>query len=89
MLLSNLPDLHEAKDLYEWANANGLQKTKELFAAYVEIGQPDDFMDHYTSRAMCFWASMGLEGNGFDDTALVMYIDTVYGPELYFHMWGW
>jgi hypothetical protein len=83
-----LPNLQTSKELYDWANANGLEKTQELLALYIDLGQPDDFMCEYTTRAMCYWASRGLEGKGYAEDGIVWNAKTQYGIGLYNYMWG-
>lgn len=79
-------DLKTGIELYRFAKAFGRASTKRLLRQYVTEGEPHDFMPGYTSRAMCRIASAGLEGLAVDKAQ--SYIDTKYGSELYFHMWG-
>ena len=80
-------ELQTGEELWQFARENGLQAVAALLRKHVEDGQPDNFMPGYTSRAMCRIASRGIEGKP-DDPEVVSYLDTKYGVDLYWCMWG-
>lgn len=61
----------------------GLDRAKQLLRKYVLDGQPDSFCPYCTSRVLCREASNAITGENHKS-----YIDTKYGSELYFYMWG-
>ncbi len=71
------------ENFVEECKKGGLERAKELLRKFVENDQPDDFCDGATSRAMCREASNAITGETHD-----CYINTKYGPSLYFYMWG-
>ena len=71
-----------------WASEHTLQEIGDLLRAYVRADQPKAFVgEHVTSRTLCRWASMAIEGVPLSDDvgACVM---TRYGMDLYFYMWS-
>ncbi len=70
-------------EFIEECKIGGLDKAKQLLKKFVDDDQPNDFCEGATSRAMCREASNAITGEDFE-----CYIDTKYGPNLYFYMWG-
>lgn len=83
--MPKLPNLQTYEDLYNYAKQNGLDETKWILRLFIELGQPDGFMEGFTSRAMCRAAGAGLDG--LDEMPL-SHSDTTHGKELYNFMWG-
>ena len=79
--------IKDGDDLWQFATDHGLQAVGDLLRDYVRHDQPESFCEGYTSRAMCRIASKAVEGVK-DDEDPRSYIDTKYGTDLYFYMWG-
>lgn len=83
--MQDKPQTYE--QMHEFARTNGLDETKRMLREYVMNGEPEDFMPGFTSRAMCRAAGAGLDGTPVESVPS-SYMDTRFGPELYWAMWG-
>lgn len=79
-------DIKTTEDLYNFAQKNGLQPTKDLLLRYVEEGQPEGFCPRASTRFMCRVASEGVEGVPLGHYS--SNIESKHGLSIYFYMWG-
>lgn len=76
---------HSAEELYAFALHHGFEAVCEMLKSWVELGQPEEFLPGYGSRAKCAVASAALEGTPLADAPA--YLESKYGPALYRFMW--
>lgn len=76
----------DVRGVYNFAKNRGLS-VKELLRDWVSSNQPNEFCNGMTSKEMCYYASLGLEGKPFVYRKDPDYTKTKYGTLLYEFMW--
>lgn len=78
--------IRDIRGVYSYAKNRGLA-VKEVLRGWVTANQPEEFCNGMTSKEMCYYASLGLEGKPFVYKRNPDIAKTKFGPLLYEFMW--